>query len=435
MRRQLMLLVVATTLLVLVAFLMPLALLVRNVAADRAVNAATREAESVAAIVLTVDRPTLKVALTQLGSGGGQDYPLTVFYADGSRVGAHAPVSPAVRLARSGRSVTAVTDRGREILVAVQGGPGGTTVVRAFVSDERLHAGVTRTWLILALLGISLLALSLLVADRLARSIVRPTTGLARVTRRLAGGDKEARADAERGPPEVRDVAAGLNLLADRIGELLAAERESVAGLSHRLRTPLTALKLNIESIRDDGDRARLADAADTVERTVDSVITEARRPVREGVAASCDAAATVSERVSFWSALAEEEERQVRSEEPVGPVPVRVSAEDLAAAVDALLGNVFAHTPPGTAFAVRLAHRDGGGGTLTVADDGPGLRRDAPGAGEGSGGQGSTGLGLDIVRRTAASSGGRVRLGRSPGGGAEVVVELGAPRYAGRAG
>lgn len=306
-------------------------------------------------------------------------------------------------------------------------------VVRAFVSDEKLHAGVTRTWLILALLGVSLLVLSLLVADRLARSIVRPTTELAGVTRRLAGGEKEARADAHRGPPEVRDVAAGLNLLADRIGELLAAERESVADLSHRLRTPLTALKLNIESLRDDGDRARLADAADTVERTVDSVITDARRPVREGVAASCDAAATVRERVGFWSALAEEEERQVRSDVTAHPVPVRVTTEDLAAAVDALLGNVFAHTPPGTAFSVRLVPRDGNGGTLTVADDGPGMPAGAPtaGGGSGSGGQGSTGLGLDIVRRTAASAGGQVRIGRAPGGGAEVVVELGAPRYA----
>lgn len=422
-----MLLVAATTLLVLVAFLVPLALLVRNVAADRTVNAATREAESVAAIVLTVDRPTLKGAVDQLGNGGGQDYPLTVFYPNGSRVGASAPVSPAVRLARSGRSVTADTDGGREILVAVQGGPGGTTVVRAFVSDEQLHAGVARTWLILALLGVSLLALSLLVADRLARSIVRPTTSLARITRRLAGGEKEARADAHRGPPEVRDVAAGLNLLANRIGELLAAERESVAGLSHRLRTPLTALKLNIESVRDDGDRTRLAEAADSVERTVDSVITDARRPVREGVTASCDAAAAVHDRVAFWSALAEEEERPVRSEVPEVAVPVRVTTEDLTAAVDALLGNVFAHTPPGTAFAVRLVPRDSGGATLTVADDGPGLPDSTPSAG----GQGSTGLGLDIVRRTAASSGGRLRVGRSPGGGAEIAVELGAPRYA----
>ncbi|WP_202862978.1 HAMP domain-containing protein [Ornithinimicrobium murale] len=43
------------------------------------------------------------------------------------------------------------------------------------------------------------------------------------------------------GPGEVRAIGGALNHLATRIGELLAAERESVADLSHRLRTPLTA--------------------------------------------------------------------------------------------------------------------------------------------------------------------------------------------------
>ena len=81
-----------------------------------------------------------------------------------------------------------------------------------------------------------------------------------------------------------------------------------------------------------------------------------------------------VADRVAFWSVLAEDTDRAVRRELPATPLPVAVPADDLAAALDALLGNVFAHTPDGTAFAVSLAPAAGGGATLTVADDGPGL-------------------------------------------------------------
>ena len=40
-----------------------------------------------------------------------------------------------------------------------------------------------------------------------------------------------------------------VNRLAGRIGELLAAEREAAANLAHRLRTPLTALRLDAEAL------------------------------------------------------------------------------------------------------------------------------------------------------------------------------------------
>src|SRR3546814_21141748 len=63
------------------------------------------------------------------------------------------------------------------------------------------------------------------------------------------------------GPPEVADAGRALNDLADQIDSLLADEREAAADPSHRLRTPLTALQLQADSIRSDEDRARLSDA------------------------------------------------------------------------------------------------------------------------------------------------------------------------------
>jgi signal transduction histidine kinase len=219
-------------------------------------------------------------------------------------------------------------------------------------------------------------------------------------------------------------VATAVNRLAGRIDELLAAERESAADLAHRLRTPLTALRLDVEGLPD-ADRARLLADVDAVGQGIDEVISEARRPIREGLGAGCDATTVVGERVHFWSVLAEEEGRAVTVELPGVPLPVRVAATDLGAAVDALLGNVFSHTPDGTAFAVAVRPRAAGGAELTVSDTGLGTE---PAAVErGSSGGGSTGLGLDIARRTAEASGGELRIASSPAG-TSVTLELGPP-------
>jgi signal transduction histidine kinase len=341
-------------------------------------------------------------------------------------LGAPAPRSAAVKLAASGRSLTAETGGGREILVAVGGLGEGTAVLRTFVSHAELQRGVIHAWEILGLLGLGLLAVSVLVAHQLARNIIRPMTEAADVSYELASGNLEARA-AVTGPPEVRQVSAGLNLLASRIGELLAAEREMIADLSHRVRTPLTALRIDAESLRDPADRARLAADLDAVERTVNAVILQARRPVRHGVVATCDAVEVVAERARFWSALADEESRRMEVQLATGPLAVRLSREDLAASLDALLGNVFAHTPEGCDMGLHLGRRDGGGALLTVSDAGPGL----PGpqsAQRGHSGSGSTGLGLDIVRRAAASSGGEVTFGRALTGGAMITMVIGPP-------
>jgi signal transduction histidine kinase len=92
---------------------------------------------------------------------------------------------------------------------------------------------------------------------------------------------------------------------------------------------------------------------------------------------------------------------------------------------MDALLGNVFSHTPEGTAFAVTVSARAERGVRLVVEDSGPGFPAiDA--VRRGTSGAGSTGLGLDIARRTARSSGGDLTVARSPDGGARVVVDLG---------
>jgi signal transduction histidine kinase len=435
-RKRLAVLVAAAMSLVLVAFLVPLAILLRSVTADRAVTAATAKAQSLTSLVATSDAAALRPAVDQLnttctnpGSAPGRGlghpeppqecggHPVTVFLPDGTVLGAPTPRTPGVTLAAAqGSSLTVEDADGREILVAVQGLPRGTAVVRAFVDRAELTRGLGAAWLVLAGLGVVLLALGMFVADRLARSIVRPVHELAAVSRRLAEGDLDARARPG-GPGEVRSVAAALNLLAARIRDLVRQEREAVADISHRLRTPLTVLRLDAESLRDPAEAERITGHAESLERQVTALIDQAR--ARDSAPGSCDAAAVVGERAGFWSVLAQDQDRAVTVSLDPGPLPVAVGEPELAACLDALLGNVFAHTPEGTAYAIRLTATPDGA-RLEVSDEGPGFDEVSRGAS----GAGSTGLGLDIARQTARASGGEFAVTRGPG--ARIVLDLG---------
>jgi signal transduction histidine kinase len=418
-RQRLALLVAATTSLMLIAFLVPLALLVRTVAEDRATVRATADVQGIVSVVGTADVDTVRLTVDQLTAESRR--PVTVFMPDGTLLGAAAPRTPAVSLAMRGRSLTADLDGGREIVVAVLGRPEGTAVIRTVVPRSEITAGVTRAWLLLSALGLVLIALGLVVADLLARSLVRPISELSNVSHRLANAELTARASPA-GPPELRAVAGALNHLAGRIQELLREERERVADFSHRLRTPLTALRLEADSLRNPDEAARVTAGVDALQRAVTGLIRRARWRSEPAAAARSDAAVVVADRVQFWSVLAEDTGRAVDVDIPAGPLPVGVPADDLAAAVDALLGNVFAHTPDGTAFSVRLA-ASRGEVILTIADAGPGLTESL--MRRGASGGGSTGLGLDIARRAAQASGGGLELSTGDSGGAVIRLRL----------
>jgi signal transduction histidine kinase len=421
--RRIVLLVCATMAVVLLAFVIPLGILVRVLAADRATAAATGEAQQLSAVVATLSgSPALRASVTDLVTAAGRR--ASVFLPDGTVLGSPAAQTAEVRLAEHGQSMTVADDGGRDVLVAVQSN-GGTAVILVYASHAELVRGVVRAWLILIGFGLALLGLGVLVASRLASTMSRPVAELAWVSHQLAAGDLYTRAWLT-GPPEIREMARSLNHLADRIRDLVWQERESVADLSHRLRTPLTALRLEAEAIAPAADpEGRLTALVQAMEDTVTGLIEDSRG--RTAGPASCDAVQVVRERAAFWSVLADDQGRAMTVELADGPVPVGVAGADLAACLDALLGNVFAHTPQGAGLLVRLARGAAGGGLISVADTGPGFADPDP-VRRGASGGGSTGLGLDIARRTAEASGGSLTVRNEVTGG-HVIVELGPPR------
>ncbi|WP_236240903.1 HAMP domain-containing sensor histidine kinase [Streptomyces sp. CC228A] len=438
MRWALVKVALAVTTMVVLAFAVPLGLVIKEMARDRAFGDAERQAAALGpTLSITTDRGALERAVASTRAG-----------ADG-RMAVHVPAPPDQPSARpteigTGRAGDADLDTVRRVprasITEVEGGSvllqptalgtGKIAIVEVYVPEGELTRGLTTAWLTLAGVGAALVVGSVAVADRLGVRMVLPAQRLARAARELGDGRLGARVR-EEGPAELRSAAVAFNSMADQVVHLLANERELAADLSHRLRTPLTVLRLNAASLGDGPAAEQTRAAVEQLEREVDTIIRTAReaKPQTQaaGPGAGCDVSEVVRDRMAFWSALAEDEGRKVRLAGTDRPVRVPVARPDLAAALDALLGNVFRHTPEGTAFSVDV-HNGEDAVIVLVSDAGPGIKDPQAALARGNSGEraGSTGLGLDIVRRVAESTGGDVRIGHSVLGGTEVRVWLG---------
>src|SRR5437867_4271338 len=253
-------------------------------------------------------------------------------------------------------------------------------------------------------------------------SVFMTGVAAAQEARDVARGDRGTRA-APDGPPEMAEVGRAFSLLVSRIGDLLAAEREAAADLSHRLRTPLTALRLDVERMPASSESDRLAAGMVAMERAVTGVIGRMRRRTRDGGRPSTDLAAAVDDRIGFWTELAREQGRELQVSIDHGPAAVALEKDEVETLVDELLTNVFAHTADTTTCRVLVEVPQPDLVRLVVEDDGPGFARELVGRGE-SGAE-SSGLGLDIVSRIAEGAGGSLDVMRSRGGGARVEVVL----------
>jgi signal transduction histidine kinase len=402
----------------LLVMLVPVVVLARREAQHRALLAAVRRAELVVPEATGLSAGALPTAPMADGLA------VTVYRPDGRVLGVPAALDPAVlAMVRQGQPIVGLADRVDVLLPATSPDEGVPAVVRVAMADEVWRRDVWAAVLPAVFLALALLAVGTLVAGLLARRQLAALRALARGAERIADGDLTARIRPG-GPPEIARLGLALNRMAARVGQLIDEQRARAADLAHQLRTPLTALRLGVDALGDRRAAARLGADLLALSRAVDQVIQSMRRGEADQPAES-DLVAAVGERVRFWSALADDTGRAVRVVAPERPVPVRVAESDLRAVLDALLGNVFGHTPDGTAMWVRVRPTPGGGGLLVVDDAGPGF---PPGPMPARARPGSTGLGLDIARRVAEASGGGIRLTRAPAGGARVEVSFAAP-------
>ncbi|MEU3740225.1 HAMP domain-containing sensor histidine kinase [Streptomyces sp. NPDC032198] len=422
----------AVTTMVVVAFAVPLGLVIQEMARDRAFSNAERHAAGMGpTLSITTDRDQLTKAVATSEAGGEGRMAVHVPAIDDAPAldigDGRADASAVETTRKEGRARTTTVEGGFALLQPTALSSTQIAVVEIFVPEGAVSNGVTTAWLVLAGVGVALIIGSVAVADRLGVRMVQPAKRLVGAAQSLGEGKLGARVPAE-GPTELRLAAVAFNSMADQVVQLLANERELAADLSHRLRTPLTVLRLNAASLGDGPAAEQTRIAVEKLEREVDTIIRTARdakpQTAAVGPGAGCDASEVIQERMAFWSALAEDEGREVRVAGVERPVWIPVARPELVAALDALLGNVFRHTREGSAFAVDV-HSGEDAVIVLVSDAGAGIAdpEAALARGAGSGADGSTGLGLDIVRQLAESTGGDVRIGRSVLGGTEVRI------------
>jgi len=243
-------------------------------------------------------------------------------------------------------------------------------------------------------------------------------------------------------PDEVTPLVQALNALLQRLASSFGAQRAFVADAAHELRSPLTALRLQIARLRRSPDEVARAAALDALSagveravRLVEQLLTLARSEPGTPVASreTVDLAELVRQAVADTVpyAVSRGTEFELDAEEGVRIDGDRAA---LAALVRNLADNAVRYAPPGSRVQVRLG-LDQGAPTLCVDDAGPGIpaaerervfdrfyRREADGTNEAA--QGS-GLGLAIVRSVVERHGAALELGDSPLGGLRVVVRF----------
>jgi signal transduction histidine kinase len=264
-------------------------------------------------------------------------------------------------------------------------------------------------------------------AALVARRVVRPLSELTSAATEMARGSGPPHV-AEQGPADVRNAAAAFNTMAARVTRTLESQRHLLSAVGHDLRTPLTAMRINLEFVEDDELRDGLMRNLEELQALTEQVLAAARgasgeKPRQVDLSALVESLLTdldeLGEPVS-WAAHA--------------PAPISCRPNEIKRAVRNLVENAVAY---GRKADVRIADT-GDGYDVLVEDEGPGIPENdrqrvfepfvrlESSRNEFTGG---TGLGLTLVKAIAEGHGGDVHLENRPGGGLRARMHL--PRMA----
>lgn len=241
---------------------------------------------------------------------------------------------------------------------------------------------------------------------------------------------------AEGMPSEIEPVARSLNLLLARLKRAFAGQRAFVADAAHELRSPLTALKLQLRLLATADNAADknaamqyLNEGVDRASRLIEQLLTAARAEYSEAsfTAEPVDLAEAMRRAIAELFPLAQARDIDIEMDAPEETRIVGDAAQ-LFVLMRNLLDNAIRYTPPGGSVQARLQHADGNI-CLLIDDSGPGIpaeernrvfRRFYRGQGRKETGNG---LGLAIVKNIVVQHGATIELGTSPLGGLRATV------------
>lgn len=256
------------------------------------------------------------------------------------------------------------------------------------------------------------------------RRLANPLLQLTRSAEQFA---RTGSADAveERGPGDVRQLTTAFNAMRSRIFAMLNEKDRMLGAIGHDLRTPLASLRVRTESVEDEGERARMSETIDEMNRMLEDILSLARAgrssEAQQKVDLSALADAVVEDFLELGSPVTlADGERAVAN---VRPQQIRRALRNLIE--NAIVYGERAHVS---------VERAGGAIRLIVADDGPGIAEDRMEEMmepftrlEGSRNRetGGAGLGLALVRAIMAEHGGALKLVNRAQGGLEASLVL----------
>lgn len=247
---------------------------------------------------------------------------------------------------------------------------------------------------------------------------------------------------AARLPEEVAPLVQELNRLLERLNAAFQRQRAFIADAAHELRSPLTAVRLDLQLLDRAPDeaarlvaRANLGAAVDRAIHLLEQLLTLARNEPRD----EPDELSQISLEAAAASGIADTHALATARHIDLGldadpTAVVSGDADALRTLVRNLVDNAVRYTPEGGRVSVRIRNT-AAGALLEVADTGPGIpvpdrerafdrfsrRTNSP--------EGGSGLGLAIVKAIADRHAAQVRLNDAPGGG--MLVTVGFPRPA----
>lgn len=257
------------------------------------------------------------------------------------------------------------------------------------------------------------------------RRISKPLRQLAVAAGRYRPGDSDPPV-APDGPQDVRAVISAFNAMRLRATAMLDEKDRMLGAIGHDLRTPLAALRVRIESVEDEGDRAKMADTIAEMNRTLDDILSLARAGHPSEPPTDVDLAALVDAVVEDFRDLG----KDVAFEE-AERLPMRLRPSPMRRAIRNLIENALKFAGAAEVGLIATAQSV----TIAVCDRGPGIPTDRLGdvfeaftrlEESRNRDTGGIGLGLALARTIVREAGGDLTLANRDGGGLEARIVLG---------
>ncbi len=273
-------------------------------------------------------------------------------------------------------------------------------------------------------LGVSLMTV-IIVACFVGTRVARPFRDLTRGAERLSSGDRHEPLMLS-GPGDVRRAQSAFNTMAARIDATMTGQRELLAAIGHDLRTPITALRLRAELLKDGDQRQRFIRSLDELQHLTEAALAAGAGQGDAEPRVEIDLGALVETVCADFV----DQGGEVRCEAPHREALVDGWPASLIRAVRNLVENALRHAG---AADVRVSRR-GDVWAVIIEDRGPGIptaelervkeplvRLETSRSKE----TGGHGLGLSIASSIAAAHGGALRLSNRKGGGLRAVLSL----------